>query len=106
MIAEAVTLLPEPLSPRIDQRLAGVDMQADVADDLDRTVLGLEGDAEVLRPREDAALIGALRRLPWRRQRCCGSLAIRAQLASRFSDSVVSMIIRPGQNDSHHAVCR
>ena len=107
MIADALTLLPEPLSPRIDQRLAAVQVAARRsrtawtvparAAELDREIVDLE-QVRVAWPRHHRALQPpALQRV---RRRSA------ARTASRLTASVVSMMARPGKKASHQAVAR
>ena len=48
MIVRQVTLLPEPDSPTMPERLALLDGERDALDSLDDAVFGAEGRAEVL----------------------------------------------------------
>src|SRR5690606_24083532 len=81
------------------------DVQAHVMQDLDRILLGEKADVEI----PDLEEVLAHRRVSFlidRRQRCCGSVTVRSQLAMILSESVVIMIMRPGKKESHQAVCR
>ena len=99
MTAEALTLLPEPLSPRIDQRLAAVDVERDARARRGPCRPALRNSTERSRISSRWPVISA----PSSRQRCSGSMAIRSQDDSRLAASVVSMMARPGKKASHQA---
>ena len=89
------------------QCLAGIEMEVDAAHRLDDALCGVELDAEV-QDLEQMVLGLAHGFLPptSSRQRWVGSVTTRSQLESRLSESVASMIARPGKKASHQAVFR
>ena len=72
MIADALTLLPEPLSPRSRQRLAAIEVVADAGERVHRALRGVELDREIPDLEQVVRLSHRVASAISRRQRCMG----------------------------------